>query len=95
MEKSAVDPTPDTDPFHTPDSAATKSDIEAPPVQTVQKEKDADLVDWHGPDDPENPFNWPSWKKWRQLIFMAINTFLTYVKTRGNGIYGRYQVELI
>ncbi|KAJ5724131.1 major facilitator superfamily domain-containing protein, partial [Penicillium malachiteum] len=56
-----------------------KSDIEASPVQPVvtEKEPDPDLVDWDGPDDPENPFNWPSYKKWRQLILMAINTFLT------------------
>ncbi|KAE8361496.1 major facilitator superfamily domain-containing protein [Aspergillus caelatus] len=73
MEKSAVDsPTP-----HTPDSGSrTKPDTEALPVQP-EKEQDPDLVDWDGLDDPENPFNWPSWKKWRQLIFMAINTFLT------------------
>lgn len=61
--------------------SAIKSDIEAPPVQPVVSEKEAnpDLVDWDGPDDPENPFNWPSYKKWRQLMFMSVNTFLTYV----------------
>lgn len=68
-----------TDPVELP----AKTDIEAPPVKPVvtEKDRDPDLVDWDGPDDPENPFNWPSYKKWRQLIFMAINTFLTYVLT--------------
>jgi hypothetical protein len=62
---------------------SAKTDVEALPVKPVVTEKDhnPDLVDWDGPDDPENPFNWPSYKKWRQLIFMAINTFLTYVST--------------
>lgn len=64
-----------------PVELSAKTDIEAPPVKLVvtEKDRDPDLVDWDGPDDPENPFNWPSYKKWRQLIFMAINTFLTYV----------------
>ncbi|KAJ5552202.1 major facilitator superfamily domain-containing protein [Penicillium frequentans] len=62
-----------------PVELSAKTDIEAPPVKLVvtEKDRDPDLVDWDGPDDPENPFNWPSYKKWRQLIFMAINTFLT------------------
>ncbi|KKK23902.1 hypothetical protein P175DRAFT_0433997 [Aspergillus ochraceoroseus IBT 24754] len=34
-------------------------------------------VDWDGPDDPENPMNWPKYKQMRQLVLMALNTFIT------------------
>lgn len=81
MGEVPVDPTIPTDLGMDTTESAIKSDIEAPPVQPMISEKEAnpDLVDWDGPDDPENPFNWPSYKKWRQLMFMAVNTFLTYV----------------
>ncbi|PLB35948.1 MFS transporter [Aspergillus candidus] len=48
----------------------------------VEKQPDCQIatdntVDFEGPNDLENPFNWPQWKKLRQLVLMAVNTFIT------------------
>lgn len=40
-------------------------------------EKDANLVDWNGPDDPEKPLNWTKKKKWTNMMLIAALTLLT------------------
>jgi DHA1 family multidrug resistance protein-like MFS transporter len=39
------------------------------------KQKDPNLIEWDGPDDPENPMNWPSSKKWIVTIALGMMTF--------------------
>jgi DHA1 family multidrug resistance protein-like MFS transporter len=39
-----------------------------------QQEKDPNLIEWDGPNDPENPMNWPATKKWRVTIAMGLMT---------------------
>lgn len=49
-------------------------------VETVvsrTQEKDPNLVDWNGPDDPEKPLNWPKKKKWTNMMLIAALTLLT------------------
>ncbi|KAJ5625297.1 MFS transporter [Penicillium lagena] len=46
-------------------------------LHSLPLSKDPSLVGWDGPNDPENPFHWSTYKKARQLVFMALNTFLT------------------
>ncbi|KAH0353619.1 MFS general substrate transporter, partial [Aureobasidium melanogenum] len=40
-----------------------------------KEEKDPNLVDWDGPDDPGNPMNFPEWKKWTITIVAGLMTF--------------------
>jgi DHA1 family multidrug resistance protein-like MFS transporter len=40
-----------------------------------QKEKDPNLIEWGGPDDPENPMNWPAKKKWIVTVTLGLMTF--------------------
>jgi MFS transporter, DHA1 family, multidrug resistance protein len=39
------------------------------------KQKDPNLIEWDGPDDPENPMNWPTNKKWIVTIALGMMTF--------------------
>jgi hypothetical protein len=39
------------------------------------KQRDPNLIEWDGPDDPENPMNWPTSKKWIITIALGIMTF--------------------
>lgn len=54
-----------------------KNESIAPPQdqsQQNQPDKDPNLVEWDGPDDPENPQNMPRLKKWVITISMALMT---------------------
>ena len=46
---------------------------------TSKEEKDPNVVDWDGPNDPENPMNWKSSKKLAVVSLASVITFLTYV----------------
>lgn len=46
-------------------------------LQSVLREKDPNIVDWDGEDDPEKPLNWPSRKKWTYIILLSALTLLT------------------
>ncbi|KAF1997756.1 major facilitator superfamily transporter [Amniculicola lignicola CBS 123094] len=48
-----------------------------PLVEPTPKEKDADMVDWDGPNDPENPQNWSDKKKWMNVGTLALITFFS------------------
>lgn len=37
--------------------------------------KDSNLIEWDGPNDPENPMNWPAKKKWIVTIALGLMTF--------------------
>ncbi|EAW13265.1 MFS transporter [Aspergillus clavatus NRRL 1] len=50
---------------------------EDPKQQDEAAQEDPNLVTWDGPDDITNPFNWPTKIKMRQLVLMAVNTFIT------------------
>lgn len=42
------------------------------PDQTaIEQEKNDNVVDWDGPDDPHNPRNWPAWKRMTQVILAS------------------------
>ncbi|EXJ94135.1 hypothetical protein A1O1_02528 [Capronia coronata CBS 617.96] len=49
-----------------------------------EKGRDADMVDWYGPDDPENPRNWSTPKKFWVTFEICLLTFSVYV---GSAIY--------
>lgn len=38
-------------------------------------EKDPNLIEWDGPDDPENPMNWAPRKKWIVTVMLGMMTF--------------------
>lgn len=38
------------------------------------EEKDPNLVDWDGPDDPGNPMNFKQWKKWTIALMCGVMT---------------------
>lgn len=43
----------------------------------AEAERDPNIVDWDGPDDPENPQNWPDSKKWGIIATLAAVTLVT------------------
>ncbi|EHA20273.1 hypothetical protein ASPNIDRAFT_51421 [Aspergillus niger ATCC 1015] len=45
--------------------------------KAAEKEKDPNLVEWDGPNDPENPQNMPRWRKW--LITMSLSFMTTWI----------------
>ncbi|KAJ4301187.1 hypothetical protein N0V90_003278 [Kalmusia sp. IMI 367209] len=45
------------------------------PVPEAQR--DPDIVDWDGPDDPENPLNWPASRKWGLIACLGMVTLVT------------------
>lgn len=58
-----------------------ETDVERASVaeKTSEGPKDANVVDWDGPDDPENPMNWSSAKKTANLAIVSAMTLLSYV----------------
>ncbi|PBP21624.1 MFS general substrate transporter [Diplocarpon rosae] len=40
-----------------------------------REEKDPNLIEWDGPDDPENPMNWAPRKKWTVTVMLGLMTF--------------------
>lgn len=41
-----------------------------------EEERDPNVVDWDGPDDPQNPMNWSSYRKWGIAVSMGLMTFV-------------------
>ena len=55
-----------------------KQTVEVQAIQTTSSsQKDPNLVDWDGPDDPEKPLNWTKRKKWTNMMLIAALTLLT------------------
>ncbi|KAH6873215.1 major facilitator superfamily domain-containing protein [Alternaria rosae] len=52
-------------------SSADQPDAEEEP------ERDPNVVDFDGPNDPENPMNWKASKKWGMVALISAITFLT------------------
>lgn len=52
-------------------SSAANVEVEQGQDRAEQGDKDPDLVDWDGPDDPENPMNWPVQRKWVVTMVLA------------------------
>lgn len=78
-------PTPTRASFSRSDTTETHdfSDPEKgrPPIEVIAAptsiEKDANLVDWEGPEDPDKPLNWTKKKKWTNMMLIAALTLLT------------------
>ncbi|KAJ8098109.1 major facilitator superfamily domain-containing protein [Lipomyces tetrasporus] len=45
--------------------------------QSSQQEKDVNIIDWSGPDDPEMAVNWPAKRKWVIILLLSTLTLLT------------------
>lgn len=43
----------------------------------VREDKDQNIINWDGPDDPHNPVNWSARKKWTNVMLLAAMTLLT------------------
>ncbi|KAJ9602705.1 GTPase-activating protein [Cladophialophora chaetospira] len=72
-------------------SASTANDNENVLINTLsntrvdpEKGRDADIVDWYGPEDPENPQNWGTLKKVWVTFEICFLTFSVYI---GSAIY--------
>ncbi|KIV86635.1 hypothetical protein PV11_02235 [Exophiala sideris] len=50
----------------------------------VEKGRNADIVDWYGPEDPDNPQNWSTSKKTWVTFEVCLLTFSVYI---GSAIY--------
>ena len=57
--------------------AAAADDASRPTA--VAREKDPNVVDWDGEEDPERARNWPLRKKWTCIILLSVLTLLTCV----------------
>ncbi|TVY82541.1 Efflux pump radE [Lachnellula suecica] len=63
-------------------NSASATDVEKQQQDTSihtsdNKEKDPNVVDWDGEDDPEKPVNWTGKKKWANGGLLAAMTFIT------------------
>ena len=56
---------------------SSSSSKKEPEVQ--QSERDPNIVDWDGPEDPANPINWSEALKWGNVAVVSSITFLTQV----------------
>lgn len=63
---------------HDPEKGLPEATAETSNEKT-QEEKDPNIIDWNGPDDPDKPINWPTKKKWPNVAVISALTFLTYV----------------
>ena len=45
-----------------------------------ETDRDPDVVDWDGADDPRNPMNWPESRKWINVAVISSITFITLVQ---------------
>lgn len=60
------------------DSSSQFRETESNPVPTADVgEKDANTVDWEGPQDVANPQNWPLRSKWAQIILVSLFALVT------------------
>lgn len=56
------------------------SDLEKGPGTSAEEEeaeRDPNIVDWDGPDDPANPINWTATRKWTNIGVISAMTLLT------------------
>ncbi|KAL2756983.1 hypothetical protein ACRALDRAFT_1049216 [Sodiomyces alcalophilus JCM 7366] len=59
-------------------SASATTNVDSGAASTNSKiERDPNVVDWDGPDDPENPLNWPESRKWLGLSLISAMTLVT------------------
>ncbi|KAK4162828.1 major facilitator superfamily domain-containing protein [Cladorrhinum sp. PSN259] len=57
---------------------APAGDLKGEQIEEEQDEqRDPNVVDWDGPNDPENPQNWPMSKKWGNVAVLSILTIIT------------------
>ncbi|KAF4993930.1 hypothetical protein FDECE_13281 [Fusarium decemcellulare] len=61
----------------TPQAADDATQPESERKEVYTPSRDADVVDWDGPDDPENPMNWPDKKKWLNIVLISVLTLVT------------------
>lgn len=47
------------------------------PLEEAEQERDSNIVDWDGPDDPHNPQNWTPKKKWGIIAALGAVTLIT------------------
>ncbi|OTA59264.1 MFS general substrate transporter [Hypoxylon sp. EC38] len=74
---SVAPPTPDMDSSTV--GPESEQDVEAGPDnrELNADEKDPNVVDWDGPNDPENPMNWSDTNKWLNIGILSIMTIVT------------------
>lgn len=60
------------------EAASTRSDDRTLGDAPAQEEqRDPDIVDWDGPDDPQNPMNWSEGRKWGLIACLGAVTLVT------------------
>jgi hypothetical protein len=64
---------PQSDAFHPQDIEQSRPSQAC--TADMPDEKERNLVDWDGPNDPKNPHNWPNWKKALCTISMGTLNF--------------------
>ena len=60
-------------------------------TEPEQTEKDPNLIEWDGPDDPENPMNWPKTKKW--IVTLTLG-FMTLCVTFASSVFSNATVPV-
>ncbi|KAK4225132.1 major facilitator superfamily domain-containing protein [Podospora fimiseda] len=56
---------------------APNADIKKDQIDEQDDQRDPNVVDWDGPNDPENPQNWPMSKRWGNVAVLSILTIIT------------------
>ncbi|KUJ13317.1 MFS general substrate transporter [Mollisia scopiformis] len=65
----------------------------APPLHqhASHKQRDPNLIEWDGPNDPENPMNWTVKKKWITTIALG---FMTFCVTFASSVFSNATVDV-
>lgn len=65
---------PDNESSHSPEDDTDVESAQADQMSEKPAEKDPNLVDWDGPEDPENPRNFSRLRKWVITVTMSSMT---------------------
>ena len=66
-----------------PEEAAKEEEVRMQ-KEEKEKEKDPNLVEWDGPEDPGNPMNWKKSKKWAATFMLG---FMTLCVTFASSVF--------
>jgi hypothetical protein len=51
--------------------------IDTASIRPPSEERENNIIDWDGPEDPENPLNWPRRKRVSHVALVSIITFIS------------------
>lgn len=73
------------------DKDLEKGEEATPAPQPPKKERDPNLIEFDGPNDPENPMNWSVKKKWVTTVALG---FMTFCVTFASSVFSNATLDV-